>query len=278
MSFHGNLIGGSRANQGADGFNVQQIFYIEALTGAIEERITRALSHDSIPNYGDPHRFLGGTFVSSITAEADDDSTGARVIVEYSPPNSDNQQPGDEASAPAELSLDTGTITEQTFRDFRGDKMIVSYTGIGASKVETTNTTDPTTGEVTTTKTTKRGAKLSVRTTGLVDVDRSLVTITALRNETRLPLDKALAFNDTVNDKPFLGKPAFTWLCKIHARQDGAIFRVSYILQHKPDQWRVIVTVGDDGAIPDEAEIGNGQAAFDLYELANFDALGISFG
>lgn len=252
MTIHKDLIQGSTATQTSSGVEIERMYYIPELAGSADEKVNQALLHPQVPNFGDAHPVRSGIFVSSISASARD--AGAEVIVKYAPPDINNNEATESGAAGIEITLDSGTTTEQVIEDINGNLMEVGFKGRVGTGL----------------------AQITVETVGEIDVDRPQLQATISKNEPNIPLDKATRFTATVNKRKWSGFPAKTWLCKgIRSNPNGSIHRVDYAFVYKPDKWTVQVSAKEEGLIPIDAVDGNGIKEFDVYRLEDFNQLGV---
>lgn len=268
-----DVLAGSRATRTASGVEIVRRFVIEP-TGDPQDQIDNALDDPAIPPFGDPHKKRGDIFVNAIAAEMDSETKFINVDVTYGPPDTENAvSGGEDDAAPLDVEMDFSTITEQTFRDINGDKMVVGYSGLGARQTDTITGVN---SEGDTVTTPVSGLTITKQTTGLVEVERPQLTVTVQKNFTSFPLALGIKFTGAVNAQEWSGFPAKTWLCRgIRVRKDGALFRVSFAFAYNEESWQVVVTTSDNGLIPPEVEEGNGETRFDVYKSFNFDELGV---
>jgi hypothetical protein len=225
--------------------------------GIAEAKIYNALQAAGVPAYGEPHPVIPDIQVidrqaSAITGDPDK----VKIRISYGVPTEEDET--EEEAAAGNISLTTSLTTEFEFRDINDELMEVSFVG-----------------------TSEFGFTISTQY-GSADVQRPQLTITFDRTEAELPKATIKDYLGTVNSVAWSGFPAKTWLCSaINAREDKGEFKVSYTFVYNEKTWMLEILAGiselEAELNPIDPETNNGYAIYDVYQLRDFNTLGLSF-
>lgn len=258
MSVEINIVDSSKLSETSSERKMTRLVKVTGLdiNSSAPARLNTALNENGVPRIGDPHEAVPGLFVVSREATGVG-PTHVDVRLEYS--TRTLSLPGGQN---ATIRYSSGVEGLLTFYDATGKKIEVEYTGPNG------NTEGPVAGSVT-----KR-------------IPRMIVT--AERTELNDPLNKIKSFVGTVNQGNFLGDQEGQWLCSgITASSDdnGITWRVSHTFDrtNEPQGWRGVVFYVRPGESSPPFDIpaqltpsgGNGIAIVPLYELRNFNTLGL---
>lgn len=253
-----DLIDGSTAGLGPDGFIATRVFLVSEIEGAASARTGVALTAPGIPARGEEHPAIARIYVDTITAEfAPGSASTARVTVSYRALKSDRKEPS--SSEPAVISIGATVAQEQTTYDRLGILMTVEY--------------DP-----------QDGSPLPPPQPGTVTVDRSHMVFTYSRREKFEGLaEKVQKFVGKISIAGWLGSTEDgAWKCtRIEGQSDdgGETYNVFYEFQHDPNLWKAHVVYIDPatGQPPEKSNnpSGNGIAVYEVYENADFNELSL---
>lgn len=116
--------------------------------------------------------------------------------------------------------------------------------------------------------------------TGTVKFEVPQLVFRYTRREKNSPQELARNYVGKVNSGFFLGDPSHTWLCaRIEGSSDdgGLTYKTVYEFQRAHVDWRATVCYEDPdtGKIPNDVAPGNGKVVVEVYEEADFGALGL---
>ncbi len=254
------LITDQSVGRDSSGWTAGRAFVVELSGNATpEQKLYTAAKTAGVPQYGDPHPVLPDVLVTDVAARPIVNTTRnqVKVTVTYAVPDPDETSEAEEDQASAgTVSLTTSLASEQTWNDVNGDFLISRWHGSLGVVVQQINQ---------------------------ASVERPQLEVSFRQVETSIPKVKIENYLGKVNASAWSGFPSKTWLCtKIDVSQDKAgIYNVDYGFQYKPDTWRltVVINLTQDqiNDIPPDAETGNGFSVYDVYEVADFNQLGLSF-
>ena len=253
-------VNGSTIKRGKDGFSAERIFFVDDVGGNAEQKLYNAMIQSGIPQYGDPHPFLPEVQVTNITAVPHKNGQQIRINVSYSLPSVQDvaETESEDENSPGTVSLNSSTSREVAFRDINGELLRTQYVDQIAGNI-------------------------SIQTKyAEADVQRPQLQVTFSRTESEIPKDRIDTYLGKVNSTAWSGYAPKTWLCSsITARENQNKFDVTYRFLYNKETWRLEVIHGltqeQADALPIDVETGNGYAVYDVYESADFNALGVSF-
>jgi hypothetical protein len=258
MIVHKDLLKGQTLSFTENGYSSKRDYLIDAVGGTPEAKLYNATITAGVPQYGDAHPILPDVIVTSVSAKPLDSGEQVIVTVNYSVPDIDEAALVEEdgETGVSTVSISTGLVTEQTWRDINGELMYVQWSGQGVSK-----------------NSYKRG-----------ETQKPQLQVSFDRNESSPPKAAVTSYLGKVNSVPWSGFGAKTWLCtQINATEDKTkgVFKVTYGFSYKPETWRFEAFINLTSEEIEEARIDpdneNGYAIYDVYESADFNSLGLSF-
>lgn len=250
------LLESSSAERTFRGWQVTEVYPVTDAVGVELDDIAEA---NGIPRIGAKHPRKPIRVVSVTAQWVNADNGVAHVTVEYGVPDPDEN--GDGSDTEGEFEIDAVLVSETTYRDIRGAIMRVSYDGRPYVFTQAGEQQDV--GRVQLTK---------VIT---ANVDRPQVSLRFTRIEATADIDRIVSISGHVNQAPFLGYPAGTWMCRrINPRRiAGGRYRTTYELLYDARGWRAEGAVDYTGLVPFDATPGNGIEYFDIYPSADFGPL-----
>lgn len=247
-----NLVRNSTLTRTIDGYNLEVMHLVEIKTGTDESKLYSAITTAGIPQFGDPHPIIPDVIVTDIKASPDGSSPNIYMItVTYSIPDpEDSPNLEDEELGIGTVSLSTSLANEQEWFDINGEFLRVEYQQSTLFKA--------------------------------ANIQRPQLGVTFNRIESSLPKDAITNFLGKVNSVPWSGFPAKTWLCTgIDAKEEKGKFDVDYTFTHNDKTWHLELIVGltaeEVASVPPNVETGDGYSRFEVYNSADFNALGLSF-
>lgn len=248
-----DTVNATRISETSAGIQLQRRAVIEYSGDAVGAAY-RALQSGELPRLGTTHPVIPGVQCTERTVEISRNGIAEATMVYKIPDAEDVSDAGDETAGT--LSVDVVTVIEETINDFRGNLMIVGYSGLAFGV---------------------GGARVTVESAGRVEVERPLLRASRRKRLTSARIDDALLFTGKVNALPWSGRAAKTWLCTgIRIDQTDAAFDHLFQFVYNPKTWQVQISHAEQGTTPIDAELGNGIAAFDVYEPLDFAPLGVS--
>lgn len=250
---------GGRVSFSREGWAVERTFIISGLSGSADRLLYNAISHASIPAYGQPHPAIPGIAVTSIDAEPLDVSgSQVRVRVQYSVPTQSDSEESEVALDKVVISVGSTTQSGTTQKDKDGKQLIATLTQDDGTEAEQA-------GEVT------------------IEIPQTVIHFE--RREPSDPIAKSIEFVGTVNDARIGALfPERTLLCtEIEGTTEGIglPYQVSYSFQYNRDTWdATYVFVDTETDKPHEdasTETGNGVVTSRVYPEANFSKLSLPF-
>lgn len=260
MSYIIDIIKGSKIKRTEAGISLMRRAYIDGITGDPDTIMLNALNDPRLPQFGDAHPADNSLRCLEISATPLSPSK-YMIDLSYARPQGNNK-PADESQA-AEISVGSTTREYETDVDIHGNPLYVSF--------QYTLEVD------------SAGNPVPPRTIDQIKrarVAETYLSLTLKRKEPGDPSDKALEYNQRVNQSPFRGRPPRTWYCDgIHGvtRDDGETYEVTYRFLYNPKTWDFVATVidPDTGFIPSGVSDGAGRLAYEVYEKADFNNLNL---
>lgn len=237
----------------AAGLAATRTYLISELTGDGPGRLHGALA--LVPDDASEHPGIPGIFLKdTIIRPRGRNPRICKVDLVYGTDEDDEAGAG--ASGSGQISINGDTLTVDVDTDIHGKKLISKYVNKGVSG----------------------GLTLSTRR-HTVQVDRALVTVSLRRVEKRLPRSKVFDVMGTVNKKKWSGFPKETWFMRnigVDENDEGE-FPIVYTMTYNPNRWKGLLRAKIDGLIPADAKLGDGLSEVDVYELFDFNKLGVRF-
>jgi hypothetical protein len=252
-----DVIDSQTLSSDSKGFTLERTYIVDGVGGSKDARLYSAITTAGVPQLNDPHPIIPDVKVTRLNATLEKGSNNiARVAVSYSVPDAEDAtadaQQG--TTSPGTVTLSTGVSAEQTWFDINGEFLTASFIG-GVYQTAYKQ----------------------------ADVQRPQLTVSFKRVENVLPKAAIQKYLGKVNSSAWAGFPKKTWLCtKIDASEDKeGKFNVDYGFSYNPATWRLEIILNLTPAqieeLPPNKDTGNGYARYDVYEGADFNALGLSF-
>jgi hypothetical protein len=260
-----DIIEQSTIKRDKDGYSVDRFYIVDSVGGKAESRLYTAITKSGVPQFGDGHPTIPGIQVTSVSA-APISNSQIRIGVTYGVPSVDDEQEQQEDTGAnegtASVVLTTAVENEVVYNDINGELLLVTYNRY-ATVGDPTSNFQPT------------------KFYGSATVQRPQLQAVFTRTENSLPLSALASHLGKVNSSPWSGYPAKTWLCtSISANEDKGKFEVSYTFNQRDTGWRAFIVVpltrAEASDFPLDLDSGNGIARYDVYESADFNALGLS--
>lgn len=259
MTVYKDIADAESLSRDRDGYTAERVFIVDRVTGTPESKLYNAMVTGGIPQYGDPHPSIPDLQVTSIRADART-SSQVRISVTYTIPKPDdiNEIEADEDETSGSLSVTSNLSNEVVFRDISGELLRAQYYALG------------------------EGGFTIEQKYEEAEVQRPQLQVQFTRIESSVPKANIQKFLGKVNSVAWSGFPPKTWLCSgIVARENKAKFDIEYQFTYRADTWRLEIVVGisqeEADSFPIDVNSGNGYAVFDVYETADFNALGLNF-
>jgi len=247
------------------GKEFERLFLVSGVTGDPDTILYNAATAFGLPDYGDVHPSISGTYVREITAEPMRGSnTKALVRIIYRPSSGGTPDPDPDSNDPMiELSGVTSDI--MTDIDVDGTPISVDYTLTEAPSPPEYPYTD----------------------TRLVPVPivSPNATLSVSRIESAFPLAKIRTYRGTTNHTNWCvdpDAPARTWLCRnisASSRDGGASYLVRYDFEYRNSpptyNWDELVLWSNGGNPPADLVEGVGRKTVQVYPQANFNLLNL---
>lgn len=248
---------GASFERAADGLRCVRVAVVTGLSGGAQDRLYAASTASGLPALGSAHPSVPAMRLTSIEAQPQGDSAALVRLVYRTPESIPGADPADPTLPRYEVG--SSVVTTRTLTDAAGDPLEVSYDG--AERLED----EPRTQRVN------------------ADVMRPQTTLRVVRVESSSPAAAARDKVGKVNGSTWQSGAAKTWLCTgIHGKSvdAGETWLVTYDFQFNPATWRRTVgfTSPRTGRVPSDASESGpelGIKTFDLYETADFSALGL---
>lgn len=263
---------GSRLIEDSDGIRIVDSFRATEISGGDHaSRLYNVRRHSDLPVQGQSHPSVPGIQVVSTEVEfLNTEGTIADVFVTWGRPASGLTGDAASETGPGAVEFAAETIQEETSRDIFGNPLVTEYVGTFNPDPEENSLEE---GDV------ASSILRLFRRTHSVEFDRSLWTVRLRRRETRVPKEAAEKFHNAVNSRPWSGFPEHTWRCRgITSTDNGdGTHDVGYFFSYKKETWLVELKAKVGGFIPNDAGAANGFSRRHIYELEDFNELGVGF-
>lgn len=260
------VIHGQTGGKSASGYRATRTWKVTGISAgtSMVKAIDDAIDNSDLPDFGDTHPDSGGSpadigdiLVEDISGSwIDDENTMAEIVVTYSRPSFETQEPSEN---PDEAIIQVGSTvsTIRTNKDASDTDIVISLTGEEDQLAE-------------------------------VDVEVPQTVLMFQRRESTNPITKSLTYSGKVNSGSLGGGTyaAGTLLClgiEGDSSDNGLTWTITYRFQYDPAGWngQTVVYIDPDTDRPHaDVDLSTGSAGWesvDMYDTANFSNLTLSF-
>lgn len=250
--------------RGPEGWRHDRHYLVEDPGGSASVSLVNAVDTPGIPGQGTPHPDIPGLYALDYTVQAEggDDPT-YRVIVGYRVPSTSTEDsPPDPVPSGGTVQLGARVSATTRTNDIFGNQIVTQHTFSKQDGSGNTIQAEP------------------VTQPGEVEVLVPTIVLSVTRTETSSPLGLARTHVGTVNDGPFAGEPAGTWLCTaIEGVSDdgGATYQINFEFELRPGGWEAAVVFVDPETNRPVEGITDGVELqfYTVYNASNFGALNL---
>lgn len=246
--------------QNKNGYTVTRIAIVESVSGNASTRIYNAINDAQLPNLGDAHPDISTITLNDISGEVIDNETVKVTMSYYNDPESATTQ------ATAAVRATGSTALDETQTDVNGDRL---YFKIAADVF---------------------GPGIAYESiTYTAEVERPRLSIEFNYTGTAYPHSDIQAYLGRVNDNVWNGYPAKSMLCSaINVNERGDNFDISYTFVNNEKGWQFLAALNEKNLnLPasvhptdptDGVDLYDAGKKFDVYQTADFSALGFTLG
>ena len=242
------IVGGSYAKR-AEGESDVRVFLVDAVTGAKSAKRYLATLETGVPAQGEAHPDITGVSCISVISEPAESSASAFYVrCGYGVATWRNAP----TMVTQDIRIDTTFIEEKTWFD------------INDVRLKAVKQPPPTLVEHYPSAT-----RAITRTSATI----SKLELTPTSVETDALFRRSIDYVGAVNNAPWFGWEAKTWLCEdmqIRKSNLPGYTEVETVVTYNPDTWRFLAEYIQQGRLPPGSIEGDGFAYFDIRELRNF--------
>jgi len=247
----------SRITYGKDGYRAERIAIISGVTGDADELLYNALNDASMPAYGDAHPAIAEITLQSISVNPLGGGNYQAIMLYY--------QDDGTGQSTSTIRASASTASDETQSDINGDPLFFTITA-------STYASRTTQSQLFTAQVERPRHRLSFEYIG-----------------SAYPAAEINKYLGRVNDAPWNGFASKTLLCSsIDATSEGDNYNITFSFDHAPATWQYVgALTGRDYQIPatahptdptDGVDLYDLAKRFDVYETADFSALGFDLG